>query len=149
MLLYAHLTFLTHWLRFLCAAFAAQSSLYHGTTGSPTANHAGGFGRKCTTSGQSVYPRIDPAVIMLVTCGDWCLLGRKAEWPQGRYSTLAGFIEVGEPLEASVVREVQVRCHIDSTEMAVHTAKSAGCGFAAAGRNGHSCGVYQTYAIPR
>jgi NADH pyrophosphatase NudC (nudix superfamily) len=46
---------------------------------------AGGFARRCSASGRSVYPRIDPAIITLVTCGlDWCLLGRKADWPQGR-----------------------------------------------------------------
>ncbi|KAG2452315.1 hypothetical protein HYH02_003339 [Chlamydomonas schloesseri] len=57
---------------------------------------------------ESVYPRIDPAVIMLITsrCGQWALLGRKQEWPTDRYSTLAGFLDLGEPLEAAVVREV-------------------------------------------
>ncbi|GFH15933.1 nudix hydrolase domain-containing protein, partial [Haematococcus lacustris] len=38
---------------------------------------------------------------------DWALLGRKAEWPPGRYSTLAGFLEVGEPLELAVARETE------------------------------------------
>ncbi|KAG2443562.1 hypothetical protein HXX76_001914 [Chlamydomonas incerta] len=57
---------------------------------------------------ESAYPRIDPAVIMLITsrCGQWALLGRKREWPTDRYSTLAGFLDLGEPLEAAVVREV-------------------------------------------
>ncbi|PNW74028.1 hypothetical protein CHLRE_13g582476v5 [Chlamydomonas reinhardtii] len=57
---------------------------------------------------ESAYPRIDPAVIMLITsrCGGWALLGRKREWPTDRYSTLAGFLDLGEPLEAAVAREV-------------------------------------------
>ncbi|MBO0842524.1 MAG: NAD(+) diphosphatase [Nocardioides sp.] len=59
-----------------------------------------------------VYPRTDPAVIMLVTDGDpgsdeeRCLLGNHARWPEGRYSTLAGFVEPGESLEDAVRREV-------------------------------------------
>ncbi|CAG9466176.1 unnamed protein product [Pedinophyceae sp. YPF-701] len=55
------------------------------------------------------FPRIDPAAIVLSvsTCGDWCLLGRKAAWAEGRYSCLAGFAEVGESIEAAAVREVE------------------------------------------
>lgn len=58
------------------------------------------------------YPRTDPAVIMLITHGDpgtpeeRCLLGRQAVWPEGRFSTLAGFCEPGETLEDAVRREV-------------------------------------------
>lgn len=52
------------------------------------------------------YPRIDPAVIMLVSDGERALLGRQANWPAGRYSLLAGFVEPGESLEDTVVREV-------------------------------------------
>ena len=62
--------------------------------------------------GRSQFPRTDPAVIMVVTSGDpgsedeRCLLGRQAIWPEGRYSTLAGFCEPGETLEDAVRREV-------------------------------------------
>jgi NAD+ diphosphatase len=53
------------------------------------------------------FPRTDPAVIMLVhDGGDRCLLGRSFAWPAGRFSTLAGFVEPGESLEAAVIREV-------------------------------------------
>jgi len=46
----------------------------------------GGFSRVCTSSGRVLYPRVDPAIITLVTAGDdWCLLGRKAGWPTGRW----------------------------------------------------------------
>ncbi|OEU13924.1 hypothetical protein FRACYDRAFT_163975, partial [Fragilariopsis cylindrus CCMP1102] len=53
------------------------------------------------------YPRIDSATIMLVTspCENYALLGRKKSWPAGRYSTLAGFTEVGETLEECCRRE--------------------------------------------
>lgn len=60
-------------------------SRYHGATGSMTVPRDGGFSRQCPSSGRSVYPRIDPAIITLVTAGeDWCLLGRKKGWPRGR-----------------------------------------------------------------
>jgi NAD+ diphosphatase len=58
------------------------------------------------------FPRTDPAVIMLVTTGEpgsadeKCLLGHQAAWPEGRFSTLAGFCEPGETLEDAVRREV-------------------------------------------
>ena len=61
--------------------------------------------RKCTGCRTSHYPRIDVASIMLITYGNHALLGRKANWPKGRYSTLAGFAEVGETLEECCVRE--------------------------------------------
>lgn len=56
--------------------------------------------------GRQSFPRIDPAIIVLVTHGDACLLGRNSSWPPKRFSTLAGFVEPGESLEDAVVREV-------------------------------------------
>lgn len=55
---------------------------------------------------RSLYPRIDPAVIVVAMHGDWFLLGRKASWQVGRYSLLAGFMELGETPEQASVREV-------------------------------------------
>jgi NAD+ diphosphatase len=52
------------------------------------------------------FPRLDPAIIVLVIDGDRVLLGRQASWPAGRYSTIAGFVEPGESLEDAVSREV-------------------------------------------
>jgi NAD+ diphosphatase len=62
----------------------------------------------CTAPGcdSQVFPRLDPAVIVLVTDGERALLGRQASWPAGRYSTIAGFVEPGESLEDAVRREV-------------------------------------------
>ena len=53
-------------------------------------------------------PRLDASAIVLVLdeSREHCLLGRKAAWPAGRYSTLAGFVEFGETVEECVVREV-------------------------------------------
>ena len=64
-------------------------------------------------NGHTQFPRTDPAVIMVVTAGEpgsedeRCLLGRQAVWPEGRFSTLAGFCEPGETLEDAVRREVR------------------------------------------
>ncbi len=52
------------------------------------------------------YPRLAPSIIVLVTKGDEMLLARNANWPTGMYSTLAGFVEVGESIEQTVHREV-------------------------------------------
>jgi NAD+ diphosphatase len=52
-----------------------------------------------------VFPRLDPAVIMLITYKDHCLLGRQKIWPKGMHSTLAGFVEHGETIEQAVERE--------------------------------------------
>ena len=59
------------------------------------------------------FPRADPATIMLVHSGDHCLLGRQAAWPEGMYSTLAGFVEPGEKLEEAVSREVKEESGIE------------------------------------
>jgi NAD+ diphosphatase len=67
---------------------------------------AAGHVLTCPACGKQQFPRTDPAVIMLVTDGDRALLGRQPAWPEGRYSTLAGFVDPGESLEQAVVREV-------------------------------------------
>ena len=52
------------------------------------------------------FPRLDPAIIVLTTHEHRALLGRQVSWPEGRYSTIAGFVEPGESLEDAVYREV-------------------------------------------
>ncbi|MGH3621734.1 MAG: NAD(+) diphosphatase [Sciscionella sp.] len=75
--------------------------------GSPTVPVRAGWQRDCTGCGRQEYPRTDPAVIVLVhDGGDHVLLARQPVWPAGRYSVLAGFVEVGESMEATVLREV-------------------------------------------
>jgi NAD+ diphosphatase len=80
-----------------------------GACGAPTAIEQAGHVRRCTRAecAIEIFPRTDPAVIMLVTDGDWCLVGRQASWPRGVYSALAGFVEPGESLEDAVAREVR------------------------------------------
>ncbi|MDN5744795.1 MAG: NAD(+) diphosphatase [Nocardioidaceae bacterium] len=73
---------------------------------------AAGHELVCLDCGKPQFPRLDPAVIMLISTGEAgsaderCLLGRNATWPTGRFSTLAGFCEPGESLEDAVRREV-------------------------------------------
>lgn len=75
--------------------------------GSPTRTTAEGWVSVCDNDGSEHYPRVDPAMIVLVHDGaGHCLLGRNASWPAGRFSTLAGFVEPGESAEQAVIREV-------------------------------------------
>ena len=75
--------------------------------GAITTETQAGWTRTCPNDGSQHFPRTDPAVIMVVHDGaDLCLLGRGHSWGEGRFSTLAGFVEPGESLEAAVAREV-------------------------------------------
>ncbi len=66
-----------------------------------------GWSRTCPADSSQHFPRSDPAVIVLVSDdADRALLGRRAEWPEGWYSTLAGFVEAGESAEMTVLREL-------------------------------------------
>jgi NAD+ diphosphatase len=75
--------------------------------GAVTDPFASGHGRRCPVDGSEHFPRVDPAMIVLVTDpDDRCLLARNASWPERRVSILAGFVEAGESAEQAVVREV-------------------------------------------
>ncbi len=75
--------------------------------GSPTEVRDAGWVRRCIAEERQLFPRTDPAVIVLVTDDDErVLLGSNALWEQRRFSLLAGFVEPGEPLEHAVVREI-------------------------------------------
>lgn len=65
----------------------------------------GGWSRRCRTCDADHFPRVDPVVIMLAEHDGRLLLGRQPQYPPGRYSALAGFVEVGESIEAAVARE--------------------------------------------
>jgi len=79
-----------------------------GACGAPTTPRSAGHSLACSSGecGAEFFPRIDPAVIVVVTDADHVLLGRQSSWPAGRYSALAGFVEPGETLEDAVLREV-------------------------------------------
>ena len=73
-----------------------------------------GWTRTCPTDASEHFPRTDPAVIMLVHDGAGrCVLARGPQWPAGRMSVLAGFVEAGESAEAAVVREVREEVGIE------------------------------------
>lgn len=67
---------------------------------------AGSWGKRCLSCRHEHYPHIHPCVIVLVRRGEEFLLVRKAEWPAGRFSLIAGFVDFGESLEECVIREV-------------------------------------------
>jgi NAD+ diphosphatase len=79
-----------------------------GVCGAPCEPQRAGHVMRCCdpTCATESFPRIDPAVIVLVSDGERALLGRQASWPAGRYSTVAGFVEPGESLEVKIAREV-------------------------------------------
>jgi NAD+ diphosphatase len=95
-------------------AYARAMAVWHdrhrfcSACGAPTAPVDAGHARLCTRENCGIrhFTRVEPAVIVLVTRGDRCLLGRQASWPPRRYSTIAGFVEPGESLEDAVAREV-------------------------------------------
>lgn len=69
------------------------------------------------------FPRVDPAMIVIVTWRDRCLLGRQPSWPKRRYSTLAGFVEPGESLEDAVRREVFEEAGVRVGECRYHSSQ--------------------------
>ena len=78
------------------------------TCGARTRLATAGHTRVCPRDGSEHFPRVDPAVIMLVLdSAGRCLLARNQKWPQKRVSILAGFVEPGESVEQAVAREVR------------------------------------------
>jgi len=93
---------------------------YCGSCGAKTFPAKGGHVLVCANPvcRHEQFPRIDPAIIVLVSDAERALLGRQAAWPVGRYSTIAGFVEPGESLEDAVAREVleETGVHVDRIE---------------------------------
>jgi NAD+ diphosphatase len=79
---------------------------YCANCGTRTAMREGGWKRECPNCKAEHFPRTDPVVIMLVTSGDKCLLGRQKQFLPGMYSCLAGFVEAAETIEDAVRREI-------------------------------------------
>jgi NAD+ diphosphatase len=80
---------------------------YCGRCATPTEMAKTERSRRCPNCGLSAFPRLAPAIITLVLHPDGRgLLARNARWPTPMYSTVAGFVEPGETIEAAVRREV-------------------------------------------
>lgn len=102
------------WPADIASAFAYARAMLHwqsrsrfcGVCGGVIAFQRAGFIAYCTQCQTEHYPRVDPAIIVAVSDGRRLLLGRQASWASGRYSVIAGFVEPGESLEQTVVREV-------------------------------------------
>ncbi|HEY1694908.1 MAG TPA: NAD(+) diphosphatase [Polyangiaceae bacterium] len=105
--------------QFMAAGTATQivewqaTHRFCGRCATPTERVAGERCMKCPSCGLMAYPRIAPAVIVLVRRGEEALLARGARFPLPFYSTLAGFVEVGETLEQTVVREIREEVGIE------------------------------------
>jgi len=82
-----------------------------------------GHVRRCPECSYESFPRLDPAIIVLVHDGEAALLGRQASWQPGRYSTIAGFVEPGESLEDAVRREVHEETGIAPVQIAYHSSQ--------------------------
>jgi NAD+ diphosphatase len=96
-----------------------------GNCGNPTLASRAGHTLVCGNASCRIeqFPRIDPAIIVLVSNGDRALLGRQAAWAPGRYSTIAGFVEPGESLEDAVVREVLEETGIRVDRIVYHSSQ--------------------------
>ena len=77
-----------------------------GRCGAPTATFRAGWGRRCGQCGLEHFPRVDPVVIMLAEHEGRVFVARQPQYPPGRYSALAGFVEPGESIEEAVAREL-------------------------------------------
>lgn len=77
----------------------------------------GGWSRRCPSCSAQHFPRVDPVVIMLAEHDGRLLLGRQPQYPPGRYSALAGFLEPGESIEAAVARELKEEAGIDVADV--------------------------------
>lgn len=73
--------------------------------------------KECPQCGLVQYPRISPAVIVLIERGNQLLLARSKRHPSGLYSVLAGFVEPGETLEEAVVREIREEVSIEVNDL--------------------------------
>lgn len=86
-----------------------------GICGVGTQSYRAGWGRKCPGCGAEHFPRVDPVVIMLAEHEGRVLVARQHQYPQGRYSALAGFVEPGESIEEAVARELMEEAGVGVT----------------------------------
>ena len=114
--LFAYARALSHW---------QSRTRFCSVCGAPVIVVTAGHRARCTNPDCAIehFPRVDPAMIVIVSYGDACLLGRQATWPEKRFSTLAGFVEPGESLEDTVRREVFEEAGVRVGECAYHSSQ--------------------------
>jgi NAD+ diphosphatase len=90
---------------------------YCGRCGAETEVQEGERSRTCPHCGLQHFPRLSPAVIVLIEGEGRMLLARSPHFPPGVYSTIAGFVEPGESLEQAVAREIKEEVGVDVEEI--------------------------------
>lgn len=85
--------------------------------GTPTTIMRAGWARRCDGCKAEHFPRTDPVVIMLAEHDGRALVARQPAFPKGRYSALAGFVEVGESIEEAVMRETREEAGLTVTRV--------------------------------
>lgn len=95
-----------------------------GACGTATERVAAERAYRCGACGLSVYPRICPAMMVLITRGRQILLARGVSFPPGRYSALAGFLEAGESIEDAIHREVREEVGVEVDDLSYFASQS-------------------------
>lgn len=101
----------------LSLAWWHSRHLFCANCGASTGIERGGWSRRCPECSAQHFPRVDPVVIMLAEHEGRLLLGRQPQYPPGRYSALAGFLEPGESIEAAVARELHEEAGIEVADV--------------------------------
>jgi len=106
----------------LCG-LAQQATYWEATSwhcprcGEPTVSIKGERGKRCLRCKYDHYPHLHPAVIILIRDGDRVLLTRKSFWAKGRYGLVAGFVDIGESLEAAARREIREEVGVEVRDL--------------------------------
>lgn len=101
----------------------ARTHRFCGTCGQPMSRSPGERAMKCAC-GHVAYPRISPAMMVLVKRGDAILLARNVAAPPGRFSALAGFLEAGESVEEAIHREVREEVGLEVKDLRYFASQS-------------------------
>ncbi|XP_041714047.2 NAD(P)H pyrophosphatase NUDT13, mitochondrial-like [Coregonus clupeaformis] len=98
-------------------SFDVEDRGFCSSTGLPTHRNQSGSQCVCHSSGIAYYPKMSPVVIVLVSDGKRCFLGRQSSFPQGMYSALAGFCDMGEPMDETLCKEIAEEVGLESIHL--------------------------------
>jgi NAD+ diphosphatase len=101
-----------------------RSHRYCGRCGTPTLDKPDERAKQCPACGYVVYPRVSPAMMVLVTRGRELLLARANRFPNAMYSALAGFVELGESIEDCIHREVREEVGVEVDKLVYFASQS-------------------------